>query len=61
MLFHPFQTIQSFVHVWLDSDFKVVRMVDEWNGEELPVGRGMLLLRKFNGKVAPWLFHVPKQ
>ncbi|KAI0818846.1 hypothetical protein BC629DRAFT_679762 [Irpex lacteus] len=55
------KTIQSFVHVWLDSDFKVVRMVDEWNGEELPAGRGMLLLRKFNGKVAPWLFHVPKQ
>ncbi|KAI0085470.1 hypothetical protein BDY19DRAFT_896653 [Irpex rosettiformis] len=60
-LFGMKRTVISFVHVWLDDEFKVVRIVDEWNGEELPTGRGMLLLRKFNGKMASWFFHVPKE
>ncbi|KAI0687180.1 hypothetical protein BC835DRAFT_1419951 [Cytidiella melzeri] len=60
-IFGTKRIVTSFVHVDLDDEFKIVRIVDQWDGEELPASRGMLWLRKFQGKVTPWFFPVPKR
>lgn len=54
------QTITSFVLIDLDDDFKIARMVDQWNGEQPPTRWGLLWLRKLNAKVTPWFVRIPK-
>ena len=54
------QLIESVVTVDLDEDGKVIRLLDQWNGNELPTFFGSTFLRTANAKVVPWLVHVPK-
>ncbi|KAG5639594.1 hypothetical protein H0H81_010796 [Sphagnurus paluster] len=53
--------INSIVIVDLDEDEKIIRMVDQWDGKELPSWFGAHFLRVLNAKVTPWLVSVPKR
>ena len=52
--------IESVVTVDLDEDGKITRLLDQWNGDQLPTFFGSTFLRTANAKVVPWLVHVPK-
>ena len=54
------QVVESVVTVDLDESDKIIRLVDQWNGADLPTRFGASLLRTLNAKVVPWLIHVPK-
>ena len=54
------QTVKSIVIVDLDDDDKIIRLDDQWNGEEAPTSWGLGTLRKLNGKTISWLVRVPK-
>ena len=54
-----FKVIESIVVVDLDEDDRIVRLVNQWNGEDLPSYFGSSFLRTLNAKLAPWLIHVP--
>jgi len=47
------------VIVDLDDDDKVMRLVNQWGGKELPTRFGAYFLRRVNAKVMPWLVRVP--
>lgn len=44
----------------LDDEEKIVRLIDQWEGKELPTRFGASFLRTVYAKVIPWLVHVPK-
>jgi hypothetical protein len=52
--------IESIITVDLDENEKIIRLIDQWNGQDLPTRYGASFLRGLNAKIAPWLFHVPK-
>jgi len=52
--------VDSIIVVDLDLDEKIVKLLDQWNGNELPTRFGALFLRRANAKLAPWLVRVPK-
>lgn len=52
--------VTSIVLVDLDEDFRITRLVDQWNGEDPPTRWGSLFFRKVNAKLTPWLIRVPK-
>ncbi|KDR73464.1 hypothetical protein GALMADRAFT_72147 [Galerina marginata CBS 339.88] len=54
------KVIESIIIVDLDENEKIIRMIDKWDGKDLPVHYGASFLRSLSAKVAPWLFHVPK-
>lgn len=45
----------------LDDDEKIVRLIDQWDGKELPTRFGALFFRRVNAKLVPWFVRVPKQ
>jgi hypothetical protein len=47
------------VTVDLDEDDKIVRLIDEWDGKELPTRFGALLFRRLFGMIIPWFVRVP--
>lgn len=51
--------VSSFVLVDLDDDLKIVKMVDQWDGERLPTRWGVLQLRRLNAKLMPWFIRMP--
>jgi hypothetical protein len=53
------QLIESVVTVDLDDDDKIVRVTDEWHGQELSSSFGWIMFRKFCGKVAEWVVRIP--
>ncbi|OCH95325.1 hypothetical protein OBBRIDRAFT_788519 [Obba rivulosa] len=53
------KTITSIVVVDLDEDFRIIQLVDQWNGQELPTRWGALWLRKLSARVTPWIFPAP--
>jgi hypothetical protein len=44
----------------LDENEKIIRLVDQWDGKELPTRFGASFLRTMHAKLVPWLVHVPK-
>jgi len=54
------KTIDSIVVVDLDEDEKIIRVVDQWGGKDLPTRFGALFLRTLNAKITPWLVSVPR-
>ncbi|KAG6853207.1 hypothetical protein C0991_006156 [Blastosporella zonata] len=56
---HRKKTIHSVVVVDLDEDEKIVKMVDQWNGKDLPRWHGAHFLRVANAKLVPWLSKLP--
>lgn len=54
------KTIESIIIVDIDENGKIIRLVDQWNGQELPNWFGASFLRILNAKVTPWLIRVPK-
>ncbi|KAG6920009.1 hypothetical protein DXG01_013358 [Tephrocybe rancida] len=52
--------IDSIVVVDLDEEEKIIRMVDQWNGKDLPRWHGAYFLRVANAKIVPWLVSTPK-
>jgi hypothetical protein len=44
----------------LDDEEKIIRLIDQWEGKELPTRFGASFLRAAYAKVIPWLVHVPK-
>ncbi|THH33991.1 hypothetical protein EUX98_g310 [Antrodiella citrinella] len=55
------RTLESIIRIDFDDEFKVIRLVDQWNGEQPSTRWGYLHFRKFNAKVVPWLVRVPKE
>ncbi|KAG6831483.1 hypothetical protein H0H87_005050 [Tephrocybe sp. NHM501043] len=53
--------IDSIIVVDLDDDEKIIKMVDQWNGKDLPRWHGAHYLRVANAKLIPWLVSTPKQ
>jgi len=53
------KTIESIIVVDMEDE-KIIRLVDQWDGQELPNWFGASFLRVLNAKVTPWLFHIPK-
>ncbi|PPQ68965.1 hypothetical protein CVT24_000354 [Panaeolus cyanescens] len=57
---HKVKVVESIIVVDLDDDGKIVRLVDQWDGKDLPTWIGASLLRKLNAKVTPWIVSIPK-
>ncbi|KAG5645808.1 hypothetical protein DXG03_005149 [Asterophora parasitica] len=60
-LFKHKKTVNSIIIVDLDDDEKIIRLVDQWDGKDLPTRFGAHFLRVLNAKLAPWLISVPKR
>ncbi|CAA7267652.1 unnamed protein product [Cyclocybe aegerita] len=54
------KVIESIIIVDLDENERIIRLVDQWGGQDLPTRYGASLLRTLNAKIAPWIIHVPK-
>ncbi|EAU88187.2 hypothetical protein CC1G_03859 [Coprinopsis cinerea okayama7 len=54
------KVIESIIVVDLDDDEKIVSLVDQWGGNDLPSWFGASLLRTINAKLMPWVIRVPK-
>ena len=52
--------IESISVVDMDENEKIIRLVDQWDGQEMPNWFGSSFLRVLNAKVTPWLIRVPK-
>jgi hypothetical protein len=52
--------IQSIIVVDLDEEEKIIRLVDQWDGKDLPTRFGAHFLRVLSAKLVPWLVTVPK-
>jgi len=59
-LFKKKKTIESIIVVDMDENEKIIRLVDQWDGQEMPNWFGASFLRVLNAKVTPWLIRVPK-
>jgi len=59
-LFKKKKTIESIIVVDMDENEKIIRLVDQWDGQEMPNWFGSSFLRVLNAKVTPWLIRVPK-
>jgi len=59
-LFKKKKTITSIITVDIDENEKIIRLVDQWNGQEMPNWFGASFLRVLNAKVTPWLIRIPK-
>ncbi|TFK42914.1 hypothetical protein BDQ12DRAFT_677006 [Crucibulum laeve] len=57
---HRKKIIESVIVVDLDDNEKIIRMVDQWSGKELPAWFGSGLLRSLNAKLTPWFIRIPK-
>lgn len=55
MLILTRQRIESVIVVDLDETDKITRLVEKWNGDELPTHYGAYFLRRVNAQVTPWL------
>ncbi|KAF8803539.1 hypothetical protein BYT27DRAFT_7109739 [Phlegmacium glaucopus] len=53
------KTIESIIVVDMDENEKIIRLVDQWDGQELPNWFGASFLRVLNAKVTPWLIRIP--
>lgn len=53
-------TVVSIIIVDLDEEFKICRLVDQWNGDQLPQWWGSFSLRKLQALVTSWVVKVPK-
>jgi hypothetical protein len=56
---YSYQIIESVITVDLDENEKIIRVIDQWNGLDLPTRYGASFLRVLYAKIAPWLFRVP--
>ncbi|KAG6821154.1 hypothetical protein H0H93_005374 [Arthromyces matolae] len=54
------KVIDSIVVIDLDEDEKIIKMVDLWDGKDLPIWHGAHFLRVANARVVPWLISTPK-
>ncbi|PPQ89092.1 hypothetical protein CVT25_006464 [Psilocybe cyanescens] len=54
------KVIESIIIVEMDDNDKIIRLIDRWDGKDLPYRYGASFLRTLNGKVTPWLVRVPK-
>ncbi|ESK85902.1 hypothetical protein Moror_2325 [Moniliophthora roreri MCA 2997] len=59
-LFGVKKLVTSIIIVDLDEDNKIIRLVDQWDGKDVPAHYGAGFLRRVNGKFGPWLVRVPK-
>ncbi|KAF8892626.1 hypothetical protein BD779DRAFT_1670300 [Infundibulicybe gibba] len=60
-LFGRKKVVNSIISVDLDSNNKIIRVIDQWDGQELPVRYGAQFLRVVQAKVTSWIFGVPRQ
>jgi hypothetical protein len=44
----------------MDENEKIIRLVDQWNGQDMPKWFGASFARVLNAKVTPWLIRIPK-
>ena len=47
--------IESIIVVDLDEAEKIIRVVDQWHGKDLPTRWGAHFFRRLNAKVVPWV------
>lgn len=55
------QTAKSIILIDVDDDDKIIRLQDQWNGEDLPVRWGALSVRRLAGKTISWITRPPKE
>ncbi|KAF9562175.1 hypothetical protein CPC08DRAFT_688059 [Agrocybe pediades] len=60
-LFNKKKVVESIIIADLDENDKIVRLVDQWHGKDMPTWFGASFLRSLNAKLSPWIFHVPKK
>lgn len=59
-IFGKKKVVESIIVLELDEDDKIVSLLDQWGGKELPTSGFTTALRIANAKVTPWLVRVPK-
>jgi len=59
-LFGRKKMVKSVIVVDLDDEEKIIRLIDQWEGKELPTKFGASFLRMVYAKLVPWFVHVPK-
>lgn len=59
-IFGKKKVIESIIVVELDEDDKIISVLDQWDGKELPTSTLASAFRIANAKVTPWLVRVPK-
>ncbi|KAF9264885.1 hypothetical protein L218DRAFT_862445 [Marasmius fiardii PR-910] len=52
--------INSIITIDLDDSNRIIRLVEQWDGKDLPTRFGSGLLRRANAKVTPWIVRIPK-
>jgi len=52
--------IHSIIVVDLDDNGKIIKLVDQWDGKELPSRFGAHYLRILNAKIMPWIISLPR-
>lgn len=52
--------MKSIIIIDLNENGKIIRLEDQWNGEEPPVAWGLRTLRRLNGRTTSWLVRIPK-
>ncbi|KAF9466402.1 hypothetical protein BDZ94DRAFT_1251864 [Collybia nuda] len=55
------KAIESIIIVEMDENEKIIRLVDQWGGNDLPIRFGAQFLRVLNAKITPWLISIPKR
>lgn len=59
-LFCAFQCIESMVLVELDEDFKIIRLVDQWDGNPSSTSWASTFMKKANARITPLFIRLPK-
>jgi len=54
------RSLDSMIIIELDDNGQIIRLEDQWNGQELPSRWGASMIRRLNGRTASWLFRAPK-
>ncbi|KAF4576854.1 hypothetical protein EYR40_001102 [Pleurotus pulmonarius] len=53
--------VESIIVVNLDENDKIIRLVEQHGGKDIPAWFGAHLLRRLSAKVTPWLITIPKR
>ncbi|KAG7092250.1 hypothetical protein E1B28_008615 [Marasmius oreades] len=54
------KVVNSIITVDLDESNRIIRLVEQWDGKDLPTRFGSGFLRRANAKVTPWIVRIPK-
>ncbi|KAG0145640.1 hypothetical protein CROQUDRAFT_658431 [Cronartium quercuum f. sp. fusiforme G11] len=58
--FNYVKTMESIVHVELGEDGKIIKFEDRWEGKEPSSNALIMIFRKLNARVVPYMINIPK-